>query len=203
MITHLFFDLGSTLIDESACVNARIEAALRQPGAPPREVFIDKIFELAAGSYAPVKVAADFFGLDVPHWDSSLEAVYPEAFGVLEKLSKRYSLGIIANQSAGAEQRMAERGIRKYFDMVTLSAEEGVAKPDLRIFKIALERAGCRAENAAMIGDRPDNDIAPAKLLGMTTVRVLQGMFAGAALLGPETPADHTVRTLNELLGIL
>ena len=35
--------------------------------------------------------------------------------------------------------------------------------------------AGCQAENAVMIGDRLDNDIAPAKKLGMKTVWIRQG----------------------------
>ena len=48
-------------------------------------------------------------------------------------------------------------GILKYFNLVVASAEEGVAKPDKRIFEIALERAGCAPEEAFMIGDRIDN----------------------------------------------
>ena len=56
------------------------------------------------------------------------------------------------------------------------SAEEGVAKPDRRIFDIALERSGCKPENAVMIGDRVDNDILPAKAVGMKTVLVGQGL---------------------------
>ena len=58
------------------------------------------------------------------------------------------------------------------------SAEEGVAKPDRRIFDIALERSGCKPENAVMIGDRVDNDILPAKAVGMKTVLVGQGLFS-------------------------
>ncbi|MBR4040277.1 MAG: HAD-IA family hydrolase, partial [Clostridia bacterium] len=59
---------------------------------------------------------------------------------------------------------------RKYIDIVVASAEEGVAKPDKRIFEIALERADCKRSEAAMIGDRLDNDIVPANELGMYTI---------------------------------
>ena len=50
-----------------------------------------------------------------------------------------------------------------------------MAKPDLRIFEIALKRSGCPAEYAVMAGDRIDNDIVPAKKMGMHTIWVKQG----------------------------
>lgn len=202
MITHLFFDIGSTLVDETECVEARIREVLKQDGAPPREVFEEKIAEFAVNSLQPVKDAALFFGLVAPPWDSSLERVYPDAAEVLEKLSKKYSLGIIANQSLGGEKRLEERGLRRFFDTVTLSAETGYSKPDPAIFRIALESAGCRPENAAMIGDRFDNDIPPAARLGMTTVRVIRGMFAKYYVIKNGSPPDYTIGELCELTKI-
>lgn len=55
-------------------------------------------------------------------------------------------------------------------------AEEGISKPDLRIFQLALEKAQCNSEEVIMIGDRIDNDIIPAKKIGMYTIWVKQGM---------------------------
>ena len=49
--------------------------------------------------------------------------------------------------------------------------------PDRRIFEIALERSGCKPENAVMIGDRIDNDIVPAKQLGMKTIWIKTGIW--------------------------
>ena len=201
MIKYIFFDLGSTLIDESACVNARIEAALKDPNAPTREEFMKKVRECAKTGWQFVKDAADFYGIAMPKWDSSLERVYPEAVPTLERLYGKFGLGIIANQSLGAGKRMEERGIRKYFDTVILSAEEGVAKPDSKIFLLALERAGLKPEEAAMVGDRLDNDILPAKALGMTTVWVRQGSFIDEKSY-PENIADYTVGNISEIPSI-
>ena len=79
------------------------------------------------------------------------------------------------------------------------SAEAGISKPDPRIFTLALERAECPAEEAVMIGDRLDNDIVPAKRLGMKTVWIRQG-FGGLSdiALSPEKP-DDIVDNLSEL----
>lgn len=40
---------------------------------------------------------------------------------------------------------------------------------------IALSRANCKAENAVMIGDRIDNDIVPANIMGFKTIWIKQG----------------------------
>lgn len=101
--------------------------------------------------------------------------MYPEAKGCLERLKGKYKLGIIANQPVGTAERLRDFGILEDIDLVVSSAEEGVAKPDLRIFQLALERAGCEGRNAVMVGDRLDNDIAPAKRAEMKTVWVRQG----------------------------
>lgn len=55
------------------------------------------------------------------------------------------------------------------------SFQAGVAKPDPAIFRLALERAGVAARDAVMVGDTPEEDIAPAAALGMRTIQVGPG----------------------------
>ncbi|MBR6789435.1 MAG: HAD family hydrolase [Oscillospiraceae bacterium] len=199
----IFFDLGSTLIDESACADFRTEALLRQPGAPDRETLLRRMAELAAENRLPYKDAAKEFGLETMKWPGHLEKLYAGVPELLGKLQKKYCLGIIANQNAGTEARMEAFGIRKYFDLVISSAEEGIAKPDPRIFLLALERAGCRPETAWMAGDRLDNDILPAAKLGMKTIWIRQGSFAGGDPEKLGIRPDLTVDTIKEAVGYL
>lgn len=77
-------------------------------------------------------------------------------------LYEKYKLGIITNQVAGTQERIDNWGIGKFFDVVVASAETGCAKPDLKIFSMALDKAGCEPADAVMVGDRLDNDIIPA-----------------------------------------
>ena len=93
-------------------------------------------------------------------------------------------------------------GIRRYFDVIVSSAEEGVAKPDPRIFNIALTRAGCTPEQAVMIGDRIDNDIVPAKQMGMKTVWIRQGVGRYWNIQGDSETPGYEVNSLSELLSI-
>ncbi len=118
-------------------------------------------------------------GLVVPEWKSEDEVLYLDTKLVLQKLSwktgGKYEIGIIANQNPGSKERLESFGILEYIDLVVASAEEGCAKPDSKIFEIALSRVGVRAADAVMIGDRIDNDIIPANEIGMKTVWVKQG----------------------------
>lgn len=106
----------------------------------------------------------------------------------------------LSHQSADSAQRLADWGIGKYFDLVIASADEGVEKPNTEIFKIALERANCLPENAVMVGDRIDNDILPAKKLGIKTVWLKQGF----AKYQPESDVpDYTIQTLETISKVM
>jgi len=194
----LFFDMGSTLIDESVAIEHRIREVIEGTDITYEQFLEKKVF--FAKQNKPADLATlKFFGLTKTPWHKEDERLYPEAATCLECLHKYYKIGIIANQSAGSEERLERFGIRKYIDIVVASAEEGVAKPDKRIFEIALERAGCKRSEAAMIGDRLDNDIVPANELGMYTIWVKQGNWIYASPKETLEYPDWTIWNLNEL----
>lgn len=56
------------------------------------------------------------------------------------------------------------------------------------------------AENAVMIGDRMDNDIVPAKHLGMKTVWIKQGFWKYWKIRNQDEQADYEVDNLTALL---
>ena len=201
-ISWIFFDIGSTLVDESECYRARVMEMLRGTDVTYGE-FTEKMISYYKGSGKGDKLAASYYGFTLPEWNSDLEILYPEAQECLEQLHGRYRLGIIANQNPGTAERMKKFGIADYFDVIVASAEEGVAKPDSAIFLIALKKAGCRAVNAVMIGDRLDNDIAPAKALGMRTVRILQGYGKYSVPTCEAEMPDYSVSSLNDVCEIL
>lgn len=136
-------------------------------------------------------------------WRKDLEKPYPEAKCVLDALSKRYPIGIIANQTPGTEARLKAWGLWQFISLCLPSAEIGTSKPDPAIFELATERSGCEPEHAVMIGDRIDNDVTPAKSLGWKTIRVKQGLFQAQVPMGPENTPDFEVRRLRDVLDIL
>ncbi|MFT3950519.1 MAG: HAD family hydrolase [Oscillospiraceae bacterium] len=197
----LFFDIGSTLVDESEAYTRRLREAIRHT-----DITYEQISGKAEEFYRENKKgdleALAFFGLAKPPWYKEEERLYPDTAAVLENLHKRYKIGVIANQSAGSVERLHGFGIGGLIDLVIASAEEGMAKPDPRIFRLALERAHCPPERAVMIGDRLDNDIYPAKALGMKTVWVKQGFARFSSPSTAEYTADFTAESLTELLAL-
>ena len=142
------------------------------------------------------------YGLPRLKWYTEDEELYNDAIKCLDILSKKYKIGVIANQSLGTANRLQQHGILKYIDLVISSAEEGVSKPDKRIFEIALSRANCNPEYAVMIGDRIDNDIVPAKKIGMKTVWIKQGFGKYWRISGVCEKADFEVDDLTSLINI-
>ena len=200
-VKWLFFDIGSTLVDET-----KVYDDIFQKTAVAGGVSVEEVKTRAIGFYKQNKrghrEVIRLLGVDYPEWSPLYEELYPDTMECLRILKKKYKLGIIANQIPGAEKRLEEMGIRRYFDVIVSSAEEGVAKPDPRIFNIALIRAGCTPEQAVMIGDRIDNDIVPAKQMGMKTVWIRQGVGRYWNIQGDcETPG-YEVNNLSELLSI-
>lgn len=202
MIKWLFFDLGSTLIDETECKNYRISETLKQVNAPSKALFLKRMEENTIHNRQPYKDTVIDFGLEIVKWPKHLERLYPEVPQILIILREKYKLGIIANQSLGTEERLVKYGIRDYFDIVLASAEEGIAKPDVRIFEMALQRANCLPQEACMIGDRLDNDVVPAAKLGMYTIWVRQGDFAKQDSEKIEYKPDLILKNIVELLNV-
>src|SRR5580692_6991669 len=89
---------------------------------------------------------------------------------VLEELRARWRLGLIANQPIECRNSLARRGLIEYFDVVAISDEPHLHKPDPAIYEWALKEAGCDPARTVMIGDRRDNDIDPANRCSMRTI---------------------------------
>jgi FMN phosphatase YigB (HAD superfamily) len=88
---------------------------------------------------------------------------------VVERLSRRYRLGVIANHPPQCRGVLEDLGLLGRCEVVLLAEEQGRYKPDPALFLRALERAEARGAECVMVGDRLDHDIAPAAALGMAT----------------------------------
>ena len=201
-IKWLFFDVGSTLVDEHLAYEHRMREM-----ADLANTTYSSVYETAMTFYKQNKKGdletAKLLGVELPKWHKEDEILYSDAAKCLEILSSRYKIGIIANQSLGTKARLEQHGILQYIDLVIASAEEGVAKPDKRIFELALNRSNCKPGDAVMIGDRIDNDIVPAKLMGMRTIWIKQGYGQYWNITDDAEKADRMVHSLIEICNVL
>ncbi len=198
-MTTLFFDIGSTLVDERKAYDHHALMMLEESDVS-FSVFDRKRRELYLSGKDGNSGAAAFFHLPDKPWPSEDEVVFPDAVETLEYLEGRgYKLGIIANQPEGTERRLLSYGLLEFFSVIVPSYESGFRKPDERIFLKALSGAGCRRDEAWMIGDRLDNDIIPAHRLGMKTIWIRSGLWTLTPLSYSDGIADLCIDKLSEL----
>jgi HAD superfamily hydrolase (TIGR01549 family) len=188
-VRWLFFDLGNTLISEEDAWESRLRLLVEALRCHGRGCSLEEVrgaLAAAAAEFAPrfiiraiEKLVDDekcrHSALAAARYRKELEIPYAAAESVLRALSASYKLGVIANQSVSSSERLMQWGLMPFVSTCLCSFELGLEKPDPAIFTLALERAGCAPSEAAMIGDRLDNDIRPARLLGWRTIRVAQG----------------------------
>ncbi len=194
----LFFDIGSTLIDEEKVYQNLFENLSAKVGMPVEEIQ-NKVIDANKSNQNGFNYVVASLGVQKPTWQNHLEMLYPDTITSLQKLSQRYKLGIIANQSLGLQSRLEQFGILQYFTVIVSSADVGVAKPDKAIFEIALKKCGCKANRTTMVGDRLDNDIQPANSVGMNTVWVKQGYGKYWTVRNKNQLANAVVDDLSQL----
>ena len=201
-VRWIFFDVGSTLVDETEAYDHRVREMIEKTHIT-FSAFDSIRIELAKQGFDGNSEAIQRLGLKKTPWHAEDEKPFIDVWETLETLKERgYRLGIIANQAAGTAQRLDAWGLLTYFDVVAASAELGVAKPDKLIFEKAFEMAGCQPHDSVMVGDRLDNDILPAKALGMRTVWIRKGLSIYQNIEFGKNIADWVVDTLSDLKAI-
>ncbi|WP_435955358.1 pyrimidine 5'-nucleotidase [Dryocola sp. BD626] len=98
-------------------------------------------------------------------------APLPGAISLLNALKGKVKLGIITNGFTALQQIRLERtGLRDFFDLLVISEQVGIAKPDRRIFDYALEQMGNPPrERVMMVGDTAESDILGGMNAGLAT----------------------------------
>jgi HAD superfamily hydrolase (TIGR01549 family) len=203
MARWVCLDVGETLIDETRIwatwadvlglprltFMAAFGAAIER-GGEHRDVF--ELLRVADWRRHHPAVEARYGGFRA-------EDLYPDALpavGALHALG--YRVAIIANQPAVRTVELRALGFAP--DVMAMSDEWGVSKPDPAFFARALEQMGRPdAGDVACVGDRVDNDVLPAAAAGMRPVWLRRGPF-GVIIRAAPTEAVLVVDSLAELV---
>lgn len=205
-IKWIFFDMGHTLLDEDDTHLSRIKLSTQELNNRginiTEEEFYKVCCEMAEQNLNAYPAAAKKLGAQkILLYDRNAEKPFPETIPTLKELKLRgYKLGIIANQPGGAVKRLHKHGIMEYIDFVSSSDELGLEKPNFNIFEFTLNTLGTPPHEAVMVGDRVDNDVKPAKKLGMTAVKINKGFHRFMKQDEETYKADYVIDTLDEML---
>jgi HAD superfamily hydrolase (TIGR01549 family) len=139
-------------------------------------------------------------------WERSANFdLYEDVFPVLEELRAHgLKIGLISNGARDLGAFVAHHKLD--VDVAVGSRDHGWTKPHESIFRSALERLGVRADEAAMVGDSPEDDVEGARALGMRALLIdranrfpdeperLPDLYALPAALGLERATGDTIR---------
>ena len=129
----LFFDVGSTLVDENKPYTRRLHE-IAEAVNEPFEVIQERVLEYYKQKKKGEYIVMQEYAIERPIWRSEEEELYPESYECLEVLSKKYKIGVIANQVPGTAGRLEKHGVLKFIDLLVASAEDGHEKPHKTIF---------------------------------------------------------------------
>jgi len=104
-------------------------------------------------------------------WESMLKGEFPRSVELLRRLKEQgYGIYGLTNWSAETIPiAFAKYDFFKLFDGIVVSGEEKLIKPDLKIYRILLDRYNLIAENTLFIDNSPAN-IEAARQLGFQTI---------------------------------
>lgn len=131
----------------------------------------EKVFA-RAGIVGPATIAAALADLQGYHAASGLwEYVPPDVVPALQRMrAAGRQLVVVSNANGRMRAALDRVGLGPHVDLVIDSHEEGVEKPDPRIFRRALERAGARPESTVHVGDLFHTDVVGARAAGLRAV---------------------------------
>jgi HAD superfamily hydrolase (TIGR01549 family) len=93
---------------------------------------------------------------------------FDDAIPCLNSLkSQGYKLAVLSNWDVSLHGCLAAHSLTNYFDAVFASLEEGVEKPDQRLFQIVLDHFQVSASETFHVGDDWKDDVEGAKNAGI------------------------------------
>jgi epoxide hydrolase-like predicted phosphatase len=111
-----------------------------------------------------------------------------ELVDYVRSLRPRFKTALLSNASLRLVTTLSELHIEDCFDVIVISAQVGLMKPDPAIYRLTLDRLGAEPHEAVFLDDVADN-VAAAARLGIHGV-----LFTGR---------DEALNELSRLLGRL
>ena len=221
MIRAVVFDLDNTLTDfmkmKRAAIDAAVDGMLDAGLALPRDEVASRIYQVYDREGIEYQQVFDIFlkealgRIDYKILSSGIVAyrrtrdsylvLYPHVNLTLLELVKRgLKLAVVSDAPRlQAWMRLAHLQLHHLFDTVVAFEDTGERKPSPKPFQRAIEMLGIMPQEAIMVGDWPERDVAGAAQVGLRTAFARYGDTFGTVNSG----ADYELNDVHELVAIV
>lgn len=230
-ITAILFDVGDTLHDLTSYTRIARKISIEKlvdQGVPIADVsksqrlfeeiirrhtkphadrfFLEVDFFKKLFAEMDVKVDVRLLNFALVIYRDILRSLITPSAVVISTLSalkgKGYKLGLVTDGSLDSTYEILLRlGITEFFDVIVVSEDVGVEKPDPKIFQEALIRLNARPSETMIVGDSLERDIKGGKQLGIVTV--LMQRYQLRKKRETKIEPDYRIQRFDELLEIL
>lgn len=209
----VLLDLDNTLVDRDAAFRGAVAALLADHGLPATE--LGSVMAIDREGYAPrdavVAELANRYGDVVSRSairallddDAADRAVLnPATARALESVRAAGLASVIVTNGRTAQQeaKIFNTGLDRLVDGWVISERAGIAKPNPQIFRAAAATVGAPLFGAWMIGDSPDDDIAGAIALGLSSAWITNGRSWNERTYMPTYTTDTVAAAIAHIL---
>lgn len=128
------------------------------------EVMEQLLLSLDVPADSAISAAQDAFAAFMAHRNEVV--LFPDAIDVLAGLAERFTLIAITNGNADVHKT----ALGPFFKLAFRADEVGSAKPDAKIFEVAMSEAACTSNEMIHIGDSIETDVKGAINAGVTPI---------------------------------
>jgi FMN phosphatase YigB (HAD superfamily) len=219
----VLFDFGGTLDAEGLSWKERFHRLFEREGAAVEPARFDPVFYAADDAlvgaipesltlHDTVRRVADGVAGTLRPNDAALgsrvaarfladaRACFESNAPILERLARRYRLGIVSNFYGNLATVCDNAQVRQYFGVIVDSARVGISKPDPRIFMAAIDALGIEPGRAVMVGDSLARDMAGARAAGVAHIWLTPEPARQGR---PCCPGDRVIPSLRDLEELL
>ncbi len=215
----ILFDIGGVLLEEEIAYKQYLDkvvyTCLQKTDPDLTKTKFNIIVRESIQSFVPELVSTIVWRLCAPdlnkfshlkrsitiktkEFEKNTERILVEGIkDLVREFAAEYTLSLAGNAKGSIREVLTKHGLLEYFEHTLVSEDLNVSKPDTRFFMHYLDLFKVAPRHCIMIGDRLDNDIIPAKKLGLRTIWFRRGIYS---ILNPRNPAEIPDQTVNNAI---
>lgn len=134
-----------------------------------------ELYDWWLGIFAQVWIGRPDLAQETLHWllTGRFDYIFPDVLPALEALQGLgMPMAVLSNFGSNLRDALRKLGILRFFKFVIVSAEVRLAKPDPRIFDLAVLKANCPRRRLLYVGDHIGDDIHGAQAAGLDAILI-------------------------------